>query len=772
MNSRYLNMNVMRGFFVAFLIVLSLGSDILAQTPIPLGPQIAFYNDTRVRGYHFTATSNWQMCGLYIPTDQSTGPMNVEFVRFTQGPPPAFAGTTNNFNSLFYAAGVAGTNMIPVPNIPVTSGNIYGTYGARSNPLNLTQMMNSYGATGTITNVNGTNMTLQRSGMQFPLNNQQMHDIWSEVNFNIGRIIMYYDCCPSPPAPVFDQAPQQICANDTFTYSIDTTVWSPWQIQSVSWNLSANATIVAANNDSSTVQIIFTSGAFQDTVCAALTDTCRTGPETCVAVIVNPLFADAGNDTSVCTTSVQLNGNAGLGTWSVVQGSGTFSNLNDPSATVSGMTPGMVNTFQWQLSNQNCPTVSDDVNIIVNPVPVNQYTVPDGCQGAPIFFESQSYALGGAIIDWDWDVDGDGIIDYTLPSFSHAYGTSGTKQCTLIVTANLGCKDTLIQSIEVFPNPNTDFSYNPDCEGSPTDFTDISNISSGTINSWFWDFGDGTNATAQNPAHIFPEDSVYWVSFTATSDLGCSVTKVDTVSVFTIPVVDFTAPPKCWNKPVPFNDLSTSQQGNIIFWEWDFGDGSTNVLSQNTSYEYSAAAGVYNVRLTVATDRGCTNSVIKPLNIYPVPIPAFTTVGVCQDARIEFNDASILDTVFGSHLVKWRYDFDNGKYEDAKSPGHFFDEPGIYSVKYSPETNYGCTQTDSQNVLIRPAPQANAVILDDKVCAKTRVNFKDETYFDYKYDTVGVVKWLWDFDDDFSSAKKDPSHSFQEGGVFDVMLAV
>ncbi len=745
---------------------------VLAQTPIPIGPQIATFNSTRVRGYHFTATSNWTLCGLYIPTDNSTGAMNVEFVRFTQGPPPPFAGTTNNFVSLFYASQVAGTNIITVPNVAVTNNNIYGTYGARSQVGNPNQMMNSYGATATVTNVNGINMTLLRSGMQFPLNNQQMHDIWSEVNFNIGRIIMYHDCCPDPPAPVFDQAPQQLCVSDTFTYSVDPTVWGAWQIQNVAWTLPPSANVVASNNDSSEIQIVFSPGAFQVNICAALVDTCGAGPQTCIPVTINPLFADAGPDQTVCTTSVELAANAGLGTWSVVQGSGTFSNLNDPAATVSGMTPGAVNTFRWTMSNQNCPPVMDEVSIIVNPIPVTQYTAPDGCEGAPILFESQSFALGGNIVDWDWDVDGDGAIDYTLPTFNHAYGTPGTKQCTLIVTANLGCQDTLIQTIEVFPNPVASFAYAADCEGTPMAFTDGSSIASGFVVDWFWDFGDGGTASAENPLHIYNNDSVYLVSLTAISDEGCTSTISDSVVVYTVPTVDFTAPPECWNVEVEFTDYSTSVQGDIVFWEWDFGDGSTTVQIQDTVYQYGAAAGTYNVRLTVATDSGCTNSVVKPVNIYPVPIPAFTTEGVCQDARIVFHDASILDTAFNSYLTEWNYEFGDGLSENTEVPGHFYSEPGYFTVDYTPVTNHGCEMTAIQDVLIRPRPQANLVILDDRVCAQTRINFKDETYFDYTYDSAGVVNWHWEFGDDFTSTQQDPFHKYQEGGEYEVVMAV
>ena len=88
-----------------------------------------------------------------------------------------------------------------------------------------------------------------------------------------------------------------------------------------------------------------------------------------------PDAANAGPDVETCTNSVALNAVqpvVGIGTWSVVTGNATFSNINDPQATVSNLDQG-INVLQWTLSNGICPTNSDQVvvernkfNIIVD----------------------------------------------------------------------------------------------------------------------------------------------------------------------------------------------------------------------------------------------------------------------------------------------------------------------------------------------------------------------------------------------------------------------
>jgi PKD repeat protein len=48
-------------------------------------------------------------------------------------------------------------------------------------------------------------------------------------------------------------------------------------------------------------------------------------------------------------------------------------------------------------------------------------------------------------------------------------------------------------------------------------FTDLS---TGIIVAWSWDFGDGGTSTLQNPTHIFAQDIIYNVTLYVTGALG------------------------------------------------------------------------------------------------------------------------------------------------------------------------------------------------------------------------------------------------------------
>lgn len=50
-------------------------------------------------------------------------------------------------------------------------------------------------------------------------------------------------------------------------------------------------------------------------------------------------------------------------------------------------------------------------------------------------------------------------------------------------------------------------------------FTDTSTPAS-EITSWYWDFGDGTTSTEQNPTHVYTVDGVYTVTLYVSSAKG------------------------------------------------------------------------------------------------------------------------------------------------------------------------------------------------------------------------------------------------------------
>ena len=150
------------------------------------------------------------------------------------------------------------------------------------------------------------------------------------------------------------------------------------------------------------------------------------------------------------------------------------------------------------------------------------YTPQNPTTNDVIQFTDTSTDTDGSISSWYWDF-GDGNTS-TVQNPTHQYQQMGTYTVSLTVTDDLGDMDSTSQQLFVETyGPIADFSYtplNPDVN-EPVQFTDESiDTSSGSVNSWYWEFGDGDTSTIQNPTHTYNENGSFQVNLTITNTTG------------------------------------------------------------------------------------------------------------------------------------------------------------------------------------------------------------------------------------------------------------
>ncbi len=77
-------------------------------------------------------------------------------------------------------------------------------------------------------------------------------------------------------------------------------------------------------------------------------------------------------------------------------------------------------------------------------------------------------------------------------------------------------------SIIVNPKPSANFTFNNNCSGNPTQFTDISSVTGGYATAWRWNFGlSGDTSNLQNPTYTYANGGTYNVVFRVTTNKGC-----------------------------------------------------------------------------------------------------------------------------------------------------------------------------------------------------------------------------------------------------------
>ena len=139
---------------------------------------------------------------------------------------------------------------------------------------------------------------------------------------------------------------------------------------------------------------------------------------------------------------------------------------------------------------------------------------------------------------------GDSILLYSLDPFeSYLWSNGSTNDSTfttggdfyLIVTDEFGCFDTTFISLTPIALPEANFSQVPESpvnSGVDIQFTDLSSDPNNTpFISWFWEFGDGNDASEQNPVHVYTEPGEYPVMLVVINQFGCLDTIVKTVNV-------------------------------------------------------------------------------------------------------------------------------------------------------------------------------------------------------------------------------------------------
>ncbi len=408
-------MKILYKITALILIVVSSSLYLKAQTPIAICPDIASFT-SMTRGYYFTAPTTFTICGIYVEDDRSTSAQSVEILRFTAGPPPAFSAVTNAFVSLFYQNNFVPNTMISTPNITINAGDVIGVYGSRAT-------VNSYGNGPCATTIQGFPVTLYRSGMQFDLATQQMHDVWNENTYNIGRVTIYTDCCPAPPAIPAITGLTSVCEGDAVTYTV------PAQAGAVAynWTVPAGATITSGQNTTSINVTWNTAPGGQ--VCIDWTDACGTSPQTCLNVTVNPNpIPNITGALSFCSGfSTTLDAGAGYTNYNWLP-SGISQTLN---VTIGGI-------YSVTVTDVNGCTGTNNVTVIENPglTPTITGTL-DFCAG-----NSTTLDAGAGYTTYSWSPSG---ISQTLNV------TTGGSYSVTVTDAN-GCTGT--DNVTVIENPN------------------------------------------------------------------------------------------------------------------------------------------------------------------------------------------------------------------------------------------------------------------------------------------------------------------------------
>ncbi len=424
-----------------------------------------------------------------------------------------------------------------------------------------------------------------------------------------------------------------------------------------------------------------------------------------------------------------------------------------------------------------CGEAYDEMKLTVSDSPDVDFTWSDDCVNHLIDFEiDRDKTDVDKITSWSWDF-GDGTLSNEMEP-SHMYNTEGTYKVTLTVVDINNYTNKISHNIEINPLPIPNFEYDaPSCSNLETQFTDFSNTTKGYVTVWHYDFGDGNEQTINFPdnpnvSHQYTNPGVYTVILTVTNSVGCSNSISRDIVVVPSPVANFDMSSFCLSGSATFEDLSQDNSGgNIVRWEWDFGDpesgvdNTSNLQTPTHKYENS---GSYEVSLTVYNANGCNNTIKRRFEVTIQPEVDFYFEGsTCiNNEKQFFIDTDVVNMI---NVTSINWDFGDGQFSTQQNPLHIYTETGNYIVTLSIE-NDGCESSISYPVTVYPGP--TSIFSHTNYCAGSPTEFRDRS----AQANYPLASWEWDFGDpnrtDDHSTLQNPDYTYAEAGTYTVTMTV
>ncbi|MGZ3862703.1 MAG: PKD domain-containing protein [Bacteroidia bacterium] len=323
--------------------------------------------------------------------------------------------------------------------------------------------------------------------------------------------------------------------------------------------------------------------------------------------------------TSVGANDTVCIGNTGAVTASASGGSGGYYYAWQPSGAITSgtytTTATSAATYTVVAYDQNgCAGNPATVSIIVyslGPANVHASGISPICPGHSSTIYVQTTGVTGPL-SYTWSNN--------LGFGPGAYVVTPTQPTTYYVTVANTCGSSVTDSVPVKFNPPPTLIMFTDsnviCIPTAIHFTDssLTGNPNDPITSWYWNFGDGTSSTQQNPTHSYISPGTFSVTLSIGTNGGCVNSNASApyvISAYPYPHAAFSMNHlNSSNQAVlniPYDELvCTNQSQSALTYNWNFGDGGVSSIV-NPHHTYSTI-GTYTVQLIATNAHGCSDT--------------------------------------------------------------------------------------------------------------------------------------------------------------------
>ncbi|WP_157814062.1 T9SS type A sorting domain-containing protein [Olleya sp. Bg11-27] len=425
---------------------------------------------------------------------------------------------------------------------------------------------------------------------------------------------------------------------------------------------------------------------------------CTNAASDTIEVFALPTVAFTAPADLCIDAGVQAGLGGGTATGGVYSGAGVTDDGNgmtysfDPSAAGVG-----THTISYAFTNANgCTNAASDA-IEVFALPTVAFTAPaDLCIDAG---EQTGLgggtATGGVYSGAGVTDDGDGM----TYSFDPAAAGVGTHTITYAFTNANGCTNSASDTMEVFAIPTVAFTAPADLCIDAGEQTGLGGgIATGGVYSGAGVTDDGDGMTYSfDPAGA--GIGIHTITYTYTNANGCTNAASDTIEVFALPTVAFTAPADlCIDAGVQTGLGGGTATGGVYSGAGVTDDGDGMTYSFDPA---GAGIGIHTITYTYTNANGCTNAASDTIEVFALPTVAFTApADLCIDAGVQ--------TGLGGGTATGGVYSGAGVTDDGDGMTYSFDPAGagigIHTITYTYTNANGCTNAASDTIEVFVLP--------------------------------------------------------------------
>ena len=272
----------------------------------------------------------------------------------------------------------------------------------------------------------------------------------------------------------------------------------------------------------------------------------------------------------------------------------------------------------------------------VNPTPIISFSKGNACEGQNFVMDNTSVSKNANFI-WNFG-DGSAELSSNKTKVSHRYPLRGNYDVKLSAS-ELGCNSSIVSRVSVFEQPVAKFEFDTlACEGEVIQFTNKTQMST-AIFGGRWTFDElGAFSTQKNTSYTYRNFGLKRVAYTVKSEFGCIDSVFKTLRIKASPKVDFKFDRLCLYEATKFENTTPPISGTLRQLAWTLNGvnkGQSNSLSSNWS-----DTGIQLMKLRVALDNGCRDSIAKPIRILNQAVLGFNFNILCSGDSVTLTNKS------------------------------------------------------------------------------------------------------------------------------------